>query len=397
MSFNYSKLATLKPNFLKEEEQNDKESNKEASSQGKQPDKVETKVAQKDDQVDLNANLKTDQDQKLSDDQVRNQPSTKLNVGLAQNELSSVSLDHNELSSKRAKTKMNLAQNEPSLTRTLLDFNQSPNYRSLNWLDDELMPKLEASEQIVLRRLFRLSYGFNRQHTDNVSLSKLAEKCNLGLATIKRAITSLEMKGMIEVDSDLTRNPNGGNRYKVLTRFIMSLAHSELSSNRSKLTMSHIKDDDDHDDLKRQDHHLTRNAQPTNLSEHEKTVMMIYQNITENVWTKADSDAYIKVKSIPVEKIEIALRLASERAKNRPNSFAFFIKEILSVSSPKKQSRSQQKKAMEKIMIDIRNSKVGSSNYTISDFAYDVKEVCIREDVTFDNNIFDELLEKKKG
>ncbi|MFY9227679.1 MAG: hypothetical protein WAQ98_33710, partial [Blastocatellia bacterium] len=71
-------------------------------------------------------------------------------------------------------------------------------------------------------------------------------------------------------------------------------------------------------------------------------------------------------------------------------------KEILSVSSPKKQSRSQQKKAMEAIMNNIRNSKVGSSNYTISDFAFDVKEACIREDVTFDNNIFDELLSKQR-
>ena len=46
MSFNYSKLATLKPNFLKEEE-NNKEQNKEASSQEKQPDQIENKVALK--------------------------------------------------------------------------------------------------------------------------------------------------------------------------------------------------------------------------------------------------------------------------------------------------------------------------------------------------------------
>jgi len=308
-------------------------------------------------------------------------------------------------------------ENKDSRLSTKSVNNQLPGYRTPNILDDEIMPNLIPSEQVILRRLFRLSYGFNRTITDPVSYSKLAEKCHLGLSAVKDALKSLQMKNLIKIVGDNRHNPGGGNCYLITlplfesvseitnksedgylsTRSLNNSVATKLSRYTTKPLNDYIKDDDDHDDLKRQDHHQAGNVQLTNLSEHQQQVMMMYEKTTENVWTKADSDAYMKIKNIPLEKIEIALRLASDRAKNRPNSFAFFIKEILSVSSPKKQSRSQQKKAMEAIMNNIRNSKVGSSNYTISDFAFDVKEACIREDIVFDNNIFDELIEKKKG
>ncbi|MFY9225633.1 MAG: hypothetical protein WAQ98_23350 [Blastocatellia bacterium] len=268
---------------------------------------------------------------------------------------------------------------------------------------DKLARLLDPTEQAIYLQLFRLSWGYGKELC-NIGLPKLAERANVGKSTAQLAIKRLLDKKLIEkIDWSIGKGKDQGTIYRL--PLPLSLLESGSLPVNNSLPKSNslpysdtIKDhDDDHDDLKRQDHHLTRNVQPTNLSEHEKAVMMMYQKITDNPWTKADSDTYTKVKAIPIEKIEIALRLASERAKNRPNSFAFFIKEILSVSSPKKQSRSQQKKAMEAIMNNIRNSKVGSSNYTISDFAFDVKEACIREDVAFDNNIFDELLSKQRS
>ncbi|MFY9221528.1 MAG: hypothetical protein WAQ98_02600 [Blastocatellia bacterium] len=343
------------------------------------------------------ADLNTISDQLLNDQKELKSTSTK-----ALNDLVSERLRHSgsvttKLSREKTQLQDDLDATKLSREKTKTQDDLVGYYKIPNFVDDELLPTLSIIEQVIYRRLYRLSYGFNKQTTDSVGFTKLAEKCNLGTTAIKKAIKSLEDRGLIQVHSDNSRDPKGGNRYTVFTSLPSRQDATRLSREKTKSPSVYIKHDDDHDDLKRQDHHLTRNAQPTNLSEHEKTVMMMYQKITDNPWTKADSDTYTKVKAIPIEKIEIALRLASERAKNRPNSFAFFIKEILSVSSPKKQSRSQHKKAMEKIMLDIRNSKVGSSNYTISDFAYDVKEACIREDVTFDNNVFDEIFSKQKS
>ena len=85
-----------------------------------------------------------------------------------------------------------------------------------------------------------------------------------------------------------------------------------------------------------------------------------------------------------------------ERANNRPNSFAYFVKEIANTANPPKHNRTQRKKVMEKIVERVRNSKVGSSsNYSISDLAYDVKEACVREGVSYDTDLFDEIMRKK--
>ena len=100
-----------------------------------------------------------------------------------------------------------------------------------------------------------------------------------------------------------------------------------------------------------------------------------------------------KIKNIPLDKIEIAIRLATQRASSRPNSFAYFVKEILSVASPKTNC-SKQKKAMQKIIEQIKNSKIGMS-YSISDLSYWVKEACLRDDIAFDNDLLDEILNKK--
>lgn len=255
---------------------------------------------------------------------------------------------------------------------------------------DNIIKLLDPYEQAVYLQLFRLSWGYGKDNCC-IGLPKLAERSNMSLSSVQRALNRLLSKNLVEkISWEMGKGKEQGVIYRLPlpTRLV---SQNSLVGKGSLVSQNTLIDHDD--DYINKDHHQ---VQVASITEHQQQVMMIYQNITENVWTKADSDSYEKVKSMPVEKIEIALRLASERAKNRPNSFAFFIKEILSVSNPK-QSPSRQKKAMEKIMIDIRNSKVGSSNYTISDFAFDVKEACIREDVTFDNNIFDELLEKKKG
>lgn len=103
-------------------------------------------------------------------------------------------------------------------------------YKTPNYLDDEIMPGLTPVEQVVLRRLFRLSYGFNREVTDSVSLKKLGEKCNVKQTSLYHALNSLEQRGLIERYSDITHNPGGGNRYRVMVGIL-----GGRSSSRGKI------------------------------------------------------------------------------------------------------------------------------------------------------------------
>jgi adenosylmethionine-8-amino-7-oxononanoate aminotransferase len=48
---------------------------------------------------------------------------------------------------------------------------------------------------------------------------------------------------------------------------------------------------------------------------------------------------------------------------------------------------------MQKIVERVRNASVGS-NVSPSEFVHKVKEACLREDVAFDNDLFEEILSK---
>ena len=265
-----------------------------------------------------------------------------------------------------------------------------------NLILDGLIPMLRVQEQAVYLRLYRLSYGFHNT-TCRIGFDKLAQNCNLSRREVIRSIEKLEQLGLIVrlgCNFKSTRGTIRGNLYQVNLPKIASAdqSHSANQSHSNKPTLNAIsspnKDDDDL--VNKQDHHQKKSP---NLSDHEKQVMTIYQEVTNNLWSKADRTNYEKIKHIPIEKIEVAVKLAYERASNRPNSFAFFIKEILTSLSPKTQSRSNRKKAMIRIVERVRNASVGS-NISPSEFAYKVKEICLKEDVNFDNDLFDELMNK---
>jgi hypothetical protein len=54
-------------------------------------------------------------------------------------------------------------------------------------------------------------------------------------------------------------------------------------------------------------------------------------------------------------------------------------------------NRAWQKKRLEKIVHKIRDISAGRSDYSTADFVEDVKCACARENVIFDNDIFNEL------
>ncbi len=376
-----------------------------------QDDQIDLNADDNSDQIDLNTNDQPDHTIKIN--QNTSEHTNKIFITRSVSNLVDKQLSHSNqvdkqpsrLSTKLEDTQANissLAQNnlQDSQLSTKLFNNQLPGYKTPNILDDEIMPTLTPSEQVILRRLFRLSYGFNRTITDTVSYSKLSEKCHLGLSAVKDALKSLQMKNLIKAIGNNKHNPIGGNCYLLTLPFPSSLVEgkdknkdsrlsakpftnlvdSQPSPYSTKLVNGSINHDDD---LNNTNHHLSE-------------TMMIYQKITGNSWTKADSENYTKIKGIPVDKIEVAIRLANQRAINRPNSLAYFVKEILASIKPPQQNRTQRKKALEKIIDRISHSYIGSSR-SISDFSYDVKEACIREDVPFDLDVFNDIMAKGKS
>jgi hypothetical protein len=258
---------------------------------------------------------------------------------------------------------------------------RDPGYYTPNWIDDEIMPTLHLSEQVLLRRLFRLSYGFNKQITDPISIPKLAEKCNLSDKGVKLAIKALEERGLIIAHRDFSGNPLGGNRYEVFTQ-VMSIPETKSPGEKLPGEISASIKDHDHEDLKNHDHDQTA---------HERETRMIYQTITGNNWKKADQVAYEKIKHIPVEIIEQGIRITLTRASTRPGSLAYFVKEILVIANPAPAQRGVNKRALSEIVARVRELNVGRS-LTIGELAEEVKRACARQGVLFDSDLFQEII-----
>ncbi|MFY9227324.1 MAG: replication protein [Blastocatellia bacterium] len=259
----------------------------------------------------------------------------------------------------------------------------------INSVLDTLPSLLSANEMMVYLRLYRLSYGFNKARCI-VGMKGLVSGTRVPETNIHRALTKLELLGLIKIIQVHNGKGIRGTEYEILAPTNIERVSKQYGFHNDTRSINTPNKEDDHDDLKKQNHHQ---ATTLNTTSHENQVMMIYEQITGNFWSKADHTNYEKIKNIPIEKIEVALRLANDRASNRPNSFAFFIKEIIASVNPKTQSRSTRKKAMARIVERVRNSCVGS-NISPSEFVYKVKELCLRDDVAFDNDLLDEVLSK---
>jgi helix-turn-helix protein len=71
-------------------------------------------------------------------------------------------------------------------------------FRFFNEMVDDLLPTLDANEQVLYVRLFRLSYGFNRNYC-TVSQSLLIERTGFSRNTVRTSLQSLAQKGWLKV------------------------------------------------------------------------------------------------------------------------------------------------------------------------------------------------------
>lgn len=67
-----------------------------------------------------------------------------------------------------------------------------------NEINDSLLPTLETAEQVLYARLFRLSYGFNRNYC-TVSQPLLQERTGLSRNTVRTSLRSLLKRELIAV------------------------------------------------------------------------------------------------------------------------------------------------------------------------------------------------------
>ncbi|MFY9224628.1 MAG: hypothetical protein WAQ98_18285, partial [Blastocatellia bacterium] len=283
------------------------------------------------DTIDLQADLKNDQPGSEISSQVKDQPKSSLDQPLSLfSETSLVSMKPQGYSETRLVPENSLVlenrlflqnnQNEQKNIDIWQVSKDAKGYLKLPYAYiDNVIKLLDPYEQAAYLQLFRLSWGYGKDNCC-IGLPKLAERSNMSLSSVQRALTRLINKNLVEkISWEMGKGKDQGVIYRLPLP-------TRIVPQNSLVPQTTLIDHDD--DYLNKDHH---HAQVANITEHQQQVMMMYEKTTENAWTKADSDTYTKIKNIPLEKIEVALRLASDRAKNRPNSFAFFIKEILSV------------------------------------------------------------------
>ncbi len=244
---------------------------------------------------------------------------------------------------------------------------------------DALIPTLSPAESLVYLRLYRLSYGFNPE-TCTASIWKLGRAANLSERTTHRAVYLLEQRGLIKRIGHVFGPNGGGLTFQVNRPPISPFQTSDKGdpSDNSTGALSF-------------EHPGFENVPPA-PNPHLQAVKEAYERETDNQWKPSDSSAYEKIKHVPTEKIIQAIISAKARSASRPNSFSYFIKEILDQANPSSQSRISRKHALKKIVDRIRSLHIGGHNYTAIDFIEDVKTACAREGVSFDNDLFNELM-----
>jgi hypothetical protein len=244
---------------------------------------------------------------------------------------------------------------------------------------DDLIPTLSPAESLIYLRLYRLSYGFNRE-TCTASIWKLGRAVNLSQRATHRAIHLLEQRGLIKRAGHIFGRKGGGLLFQVNLPPVSASQSATRGNLSEKLEGDSFFENPFIDGgLEIPDPQL-------------ETIKAAYERETNNPWRPSDAAAYEKVKHVPEDKIIQAIHSAKSRAASRPNRFAYFVKEILHQANPSSPSRVACKHALKKIVDRIRSLHVGAHHYTAIDFIEDVKTACAREGVKFDNDLFNELV-----
>jgi hypothetical protein len=150
----------------------------------------------------------------------------------------------------------------------------------------------------------------------------------------------------------------------------------------------HKKYDDDDFEIK----HHHQKADDDDDPPHLRKVKEIYARLTGNAWTAADTRAYREngIERYGVEHVEAVMSAVVERAPERINSFAYFVREIVQAARP--ESQGARRRRLERIVRQVQQLHVGAANYGLPDLVEDVKRACAREGIPFDTDLFNEII-----
>jgi DNA-binding Lrp family transcriptional regulator len=109
-----------------------------------------------------------------------------------------------------------------------------------NEMFEKILPTLRTSEQSVLLRLYRLSWGFQKD-TCHVSMGKLAKYCNLSPRQVTTCVQALEERRLIRrlnVDLDNKNQNERGVTYQMLLPSVARAKSSALAKFAPPATIS---------------------------------------------------------------------------------------------------------------------------------------------------------------
>lgn len=266
---------------------------------------------------------------------------------------------------------------------------------------DEILPQLPPMTHTPYLQLLRLTLGFQR-NSCHISLEAWAARCNQSLASIKRQAVILQQRGLLKKESVVFGGSARGSYFCPVIPGILNdeeainntnkialdvsknnssqLTQSQLSTSQltqSQLTSSYMKDHDH--DLRNKKDHL------------EKQVMMIYQELTGNRPTLADLTAYRKIAHLGQENILVYMKQIFERSLDPIGSFAYFAKAIDKATQEQQHTRASQRRKLERIVEQVRQSRVGG-RALLSDLLESIKQACVRDNVTYNNDLVNEIL-----
>jgi len=247
-----------------------------------------------------------------------------------------------------------------------------------NYIIDSLPSLLDPYEILVYLKLYRLAYGFHN-HTCMVGYTGISKATNISVAQVRRAVAKLTSIGLVRVIEVIKTKDIQGSKYEVRVPKVCSNRAYHLIDRT--VQESNNKEIDDHDSL--------------NKDHHQNEVMMIYKNLTGNdSWTKSDVAAYEKLKHLSLQEISQLIKSTLEKAHQKPASLAYFVKAYLTPTQANPANKSAVKAKLAAIVERKREAHVGT-RYTIADLTFDVKSECIREGISFDNELFNDIILKK--
>jgi hypothetical protein len=300
-----------------------------------------------------------------------------------------------------------------------------------NTINFSLFPTLDPFAKAVYFQLFLLSHGF-RKDTCLVNLPTLSKSVLMSQRKVQNTIIYLENRGLVRRIGSQLGGSARGNFYQVLLPDDFPATNATKTSDGCAATASAClahdasmaspaavaprarvargatnKYDDDNIKIKSSskgekfkvgDEPVESHSCAAAPRERKETadqnlslVCAAYEKATGNRWNKSDSEAYHQngIGNVPVAKTISALEVVVRRTPTKINSFKYFVKEIL---APEPHNGTWKKKRLEKIVHRIRDKNIGRGKFSMADFLEDVKCTCAREDVPFDNDIFNELV-----